>query len=81
MGRTPMRDRIRGGHREPGLDHPVNLATTNTYVSRATAPAANPNMASEIAMNAKWYHIVTLKIRVRNSSSCNNERVVKNKPA
>ena len=28
-------------------------------------------------MNAKWYHIVTLKIRVRNSSSCSSERVVK----
>ena len=45
-----------------------------------TAPAASPNMASEIAMKAKWYHMVTLKILVRNSSSCNSERVVKNRP-
>jgi hypothetical protein len=33
-----------------------------------------------MAMNAKWYHIVTLKIRVRNNSSCKRERVVKNRP-
>ncbi len=37
--------------------------------STRTAPAASPNMASEIAMKAKWYHIVTLKMRVRNNSS------------
>ncbi len=48
--------------------------------STRTAPAASPNMASEMAMKAKWYHIVTLKILVRNSSSCNSERVVKNRP-
>ena len=44
------------------------------------APNVIPNMAIEIAMNAKWYHIVTLKIRVRNSSSCKSERVVRNRP-
>src|SRR5215467_5518763 len=49
--------------------------------STRTAPAASPNMAREIAMNAKWYHIVTLKILVRNSSSCKSDRVVKKSPA
>jgi hypothetical protein len=32
-------------------------------------------------MKAKWYHIVTLKMRVRNSSSCSSDRVVKKSPA
>src|SRR5206468_10670762 len=48
--------------------------------STRTAPAARPNMASEMAMNAKWYHIVTLKIRVRNSSSCSSDNVVRKRP-
>src|SRR5262249_49687125 len=48
--------------------------------STRTAPAANPNMASEIAMKAKWYHIVTLNIRVRNSSSCRSDSVVRKRP-
>jgi hypothetical protein len=34
-----------------------------------------------MAMKAKWYHIVTLKMRVRNSSSCSSDRVVKKSPA
>jgi hypothetical protein len=32
-------------------------------------------------MNAKWYHIVTLKILVRNSSNCSSDSVVKKRPA
>src|SRR5439155_4935387 len=49
-------------------------------ISTRTAPAASPNIAREMAMNAKWYHIVTLKIRVKNSSSCKRESVVKKRP-
>ena len=48
--------------------------------SMKIAPAARPNIASEIAMKAKWYHIVTLKMRVRNSSNCRTESVVKKSP-
>ena len=29
-----------------------------------SAPTVIPNMATEMATNAKWYHMVTLKIRV-----------------
>ena len=29
-----------------------------------SAPTVIPNIAIEIATKAKWYHIVTLKIRV-----------------
>lgn len=32
------------------------------------APTVMPNMAMEIATNAKWYHMVTLKMRVRTIS-------------
>lgn len=32
------------------------------------APIVVPNIAIEIARNAKWYQVVTLKIRVSNNS-------------
>src|SRR5262249_26327225 len=48
--------------------------------STSTAPAARPNIAREMAMKAKWYHIVTLKMRVRNNSSWSNDNVVRNRP-
>jgi hypothetical protein len=42
-----------------------SLLTTLT----ATPLAATPNSANETATNAKWYHIVTEKIRVSRISS------------
>ena len=49
--------------------------------SMKMAPAASPNIASDIAMKAKWYHIVTLKMRVRKSSNCRSDSVVRKSPA
>jgi hypothetical protein len=40
-----------------------------------------PNIATDSATNAKWYIIVTLKIRVRRISYISVERATKNKPA
>jgi hypothetical protein len=39
-----------------------------------------PNIAMEIARKAKWYHIVTLKIRVSMISSINVESVTAKRP-
>ena len=39
-----------------------------------------PNIATEIATNAKWYHMVTLKIRVRRISYISVERATKASP-
>jgi hypothetical protein len=39
-----------------------------------------PNTAKETAKKAKWYHIVTEKIRVRDISSMSKDKVVKNIP-
>ena len=51
--------------------------------SRCTmsAPAVNPKSATEIATNAKWYHIVTLKIRVSTISYINVDNVTRKSPA
>ena len=43
-------------------------------------PTAAPNMATEMAMNAKWYHIVTLKMRVRTISYITVASATKNSP-
>jgi hypothetical protein len=40
-----------------------------------------PSMASEIAMNAKWYHMVTLKIRVSRISNIIVVSVTRKSPA
>src|ERR1039458_2933757 len=40
-----------------------------------------PNMASEMATKAKWYHMVTLKIRVSRISSIMVASVIKKRPA
>jgi hypothetical protein len=40
-----------------------------------------PNIATEMATNAKWYHIVTLKIRVRTISYMIVARVTRKRPA
>ena len=39
-----------------------------------------PNIATEIATKAKWYHIVTLKIRVRRISYISVESATKASP-
>ena len=44
------------------------------------APAVSPKSATEMATKAKWYHIVTLKIRVSAISSMSVERVTRNTP-
>ena len=44
------------------------------------APTVMPNMATEIATNAKWYHIVTLKMRVRTISYITVASATKNSP-
>src|SRR2546422_1704003 len=43
----------------------ASIACASRFFISSTkiAPAARPNIASEIAMKAKWYHIVTLKMR------------------
>ena len=46
-----------------------------------SAPAVMPNIATEIATKAKWYHIVTLKIRVSAISYISVESVTKKSPA
>ena len=48
---------------------------------RASAPTVRPKSATEIATNAKWYHMVTLKIRVSTISYISVERVTRNRPA
>ena len=40
-----------------------------------------PNRATEIATKAKWYHIVTLKMRVKPISYISVESVTMNRPA
>ncbi len=45
------------------------------------APAVMPNIATEIATKAKWYHIVTLKIRVRRTSYISVASATRNRPA
>ena len=40
-----------------------------------------PNMATEMATKAKWYHIVTLKIRVSTISYISVVSVTTNRPA
>ncbi len=45
-----------------------------------SAPTVIPNSATEIATNAKWYHIVTLKIRVRAISNMRVESVTRKSP-
>jgi hypothetical protein len=45
------------------------------------APKAIPNRAMEIAMKAKWYHMLTLKMRVRRISYNIVARVTAKRPA
>ena len=40
-----------------------------------------PNIAIEIATNAKWYHIVTLKMRVSSTSYISVESATSRRPA
>jgi hypothetical protein len=44
------------------------------------APTVIPNSAMDTAMKAKWYHIVTLKMRVRRFSYISVVRVMINRP-
>ena len=44
------------------------------------APTVIPNRATEMATKAKWYHIVTLKMRVRAISSIRVDRVTRARP-
>src|SRR4051794_14685469 len=46
-----------------------------------SAPAVKPNSDTEMATNAKWYHMVTLKIRVNAISYIRVASVVRNSPA
>ena len=52
--------------------------TGNIYT--INAPRVIPNIAIDMDINAKWYHIVTLKIRVRRISYIRVESVVRNNP-
>jgi hypothetical protein len=45
------------------------------------APAVKPNRATDIDRKAKWYHIVTLKIRVSAISYMSVDNVTRNRPA
>src|SRR5215207_1895153 len=45
------------------------------------APNVVPNRATEMATKAKWYHMVTLKIRVSTISYISVVSVMTNKPA
>jgi hypothetical protein len=58
------------------------VASGNQRGRRCTisAPTVMPNSATEIATNAKWYHIVTLKMRVSPISSISVDNVTRNKP-
>ncbi len=47
----------------------------------AIAPTVIPNIATDMAINAKWYHMVTLKIRVRRISYIKVASVTINRPA
>ena len=44
------------------------------------APKVMPNKAIEMAKNAKWYHMVALKMRVSRFSNIKIDNVVANKP-
>src|SRR5262249_24246182 len=46
----------------------------------SSAPTVIPNSASEIAPKAKWYHIVTLKMRVKMISYISVASVTMNRP-
>ena len=46
-----------------------------------SAPSVVPNRATEMATKAKWYHMVTLKIRVSTISYISVVSVMTNKPA
>ena len=44
------------------------------------APTVMPNIATDMATNAKWYHMVTLKIRVRTISYITVASVTRKRP-
>ena len=46
-----------------------------------SAPTVRPKSATEIATKAKWYHMVTLKIRVSTISYISVESVIRKSPA
>jgi hypothetical protein len=46
----------------------------------SSAPAVMPSMATLIAKNPRWYHVMTLKIRVSRISSVRVTSVVMNRP-
>lgn len=46
-----------------------------------SAPTVIPNMAIDMAMKAKWYHMVTLKILVSRISNISIDRVTRKRPA
>src|SRR5438552_19206078 len=78
---------------ETGTATPSNAAAAKLAVwtwrrektrgSRKTVmpPAARPNNATEMARNAKWYHITTERTRVRETSSRRSAAVTANSPA
>src|SRR5512143_950265 len=45
------------------------------------APTVMPNIATEIATNAKWYHMFTLKTRVSRISNMSVARETRKTPA
>src|SRR5262245_27085933 len=47
----------------------------------SSAPAVRPNMASEIAMNAKWNHMVSEKMRVSSTSNITVASATRNSAA
>ncbi len=61
----------------------LTASLRKTCGSRNTisAPTVIPNMAMEIATNAKWYHMVTLKILVSRISYMIIDAATRNRPA
>jgi hypothetical protein len=61
----------------------LTLSSVNDCGRRCTisAPTVMPNSATEMATNAKWYHIATLKIRVSTISYISVVDVTTNRPA
>jgi hypothetical protein len=62
------------------LNFPLSFLKIPEKRYTTIAPADIPNMAIDIAMKAKWYHMVTLKIRVRRTSYINVESVTIKRP-
>ena len=77
---TKKREKSRAIGRQvrPGPVRRVKCAAAD---KPAAPPTVMPNMAMEMATKAKWYHMVTLKIRVSRISSISVDNVTRKRPA